>query len=519
MDNISKFGHSVKWLFIGTIVSNVINLFISIFLIRKLMVDDFGIYSMFIGSTILFAVVSINGIIVTFRRFIPELIQKKYTNYLRFIIIRLLISSFVICTVLVIIVFIYKKEVGYLLNISQFEKYYTIFIVNIFLVLQAELCSAILISMYQQKTLSILSVLGVIVRGVLYLLLFSRITVELIFIIEAVTVGLNGLPQLWYLFSKVSSLKDDNVDFLDEKEEIKLNKRIARYTLLSTTDEVGYGVLNEISDFYFISAYLGPVAMGLYAFPYKLRNMVFNWIPLVQLNNVIKPFFISKYYAEGEEMDYLKKMFNFILKITVMITGITAGIIIAYQNMFHVYLFKSKYIQTQWLLILIMLFSVLQCIRYPLGIILEIKEKIEYNLYSKIFAVFNILMVLIVLKYTSFGLIGVAAATGISIFLRDYFIYSCMVKMTGISIDKSGLFRTCLMIVGFFGVIMLLRNIGDTVYGLIVPFVVAFCALIIFFRILKPLNVFEEELIGKVIDKAFVKGSIISRLYALNSRQ
>jgi len=43
--------------------------------------------------------------------------------------------------------------------------------------------------------------------------------------------------------------------------------------------------------------------------------------------------------------------------------------------------------------------------------------------------------------------------------------------------------------------------------------------LLYFFRILKPLNVFEEELIGKVIDKAFVKGSIISRLYALNSRQ
>ena len=68
MDNISKLGYSVKWLFGGTIVSNIINMLVAIFLIRKLPVDKFGIYSMFTASAVMFAVISVNGIIVTLRQ-------------------------------------------------------------------------------------------------------------------------------------------------------------------------------------------------------------------------------------------------------------------------------------------------------------------------------------------------------------------------------------------------------------------------------------------------------------------
>ena len=515
MDNISKLGYSVKWLFGGTIVSNIINMLVAIFLIRKLPVDKFGIYSMFTASAVMFAVISVNGIIVTLRRFIPELIQKGYIRHLRTIVIVLQLLSFLVCTALIVIVFMNKKEVGHLLNISQFGKYYTIFIVNILLFLQTELCSAILISMYQQKIVTILQMLGVFLRGILYLILFSKVTVELIFAIEAVSLGMKSFPQFWFIFRKISLLQNDSVKPVNEKERTKVNRRITRYTFLSTVDEVGYGILSGISDLYFISAYLGPIAMGLYAFPQKLKSMVFNWIPLVQVNNVIKPFFISKYYAGGEDMVYLEKMFNLILKISILIYGVIAANLIVYQGMLHVFIFKSKYIQTQWLLIIMMFFTVLQCIEFPLGIILEIREKIEFNLYSKVFAVFNIVIVLIILRYSGFGLIGVATATGLSVFLKDYFIYFCMRRMTGISIDKRGLLRTCLVILSFFVVMNLLRNIGDTAYGLVIPLVAAPWLLIVLLRLLRPFNLFEEKLIGYVIDRISGKRNLVSRLYGL----
>ena len=123
---------------------------------------------------------------------------------------------------------------------------------------------------------------------------------------------------------------------------------------------------------------------------------------------------------------------------------------------------------------------------------------------------------LIILRYSGFGLIGVATATGLSVFLKDYFIYFCMRRMTGISIRiKGGLLRTCLVILSFFVVMNLLRNIGDTAYGLVIPLVAAPWLLIVLLRLLRPFNLFEEKLIGYVIDRISGKRNLVSRLYGL----
>ena len=80
MHNIKTLIQNVGWLFIGTMFSNVISIFVTIFLIRKLPVEDFGIYSLFLGSLGMFGIFSINGAIVALRRYIPELIQAFLKN-------------------------------------------------------------------------------------------------------------------------------------------------------------------------------------------------------------------------------------------------------------------------------------------------------------------------------------------------------------------------------------------------------------------------------------------------------
>ena len=131
MHSIKNLIQNVGWLFVGTIFSNVISIFVTIFLIRKLPVEDFGIYSLFLGSLGMFGIFSINGAIVALRRFIPELIQKKYYSYVKIFVRNLYFFSFSLGLIIIIVVFVFKNDVGNILQIKKFDIYFPIFCINI----------------------------------------------------------------------------------------------------------------------------------------------------------------------------------------------------------------------------------------------------------------------------------------------------------------------------------------------------------------------------------------------------
>ncbi len=515
MHTLKRFSENVKWLFIGTILTNIISLFISIFLIRKLAVSEFGIYSLFMGSLSIFAIFSVNGIIVAIRRYIPELLQKKYFKYHKSIIIKLYLVSLLLIFITITVVFIYKDEIGFILRIDKFREYYSIFIINIFLFLQVSLTNDLLVSLYEQKFLSIIGVVSIILRGILYAVLFPQLTIDLIFIIEAICMGVRFLPSLYYSYKKISALEKEPGLIIRKEEKKDFVKRIKRFSLLSTANEMGEGGFSQISDYYFVSAFLGPYAMGLYAFPYKILSSIFNWIPMSQLNNIFKPFFINKYYEKEENNAYLSEMFNFIVKIYFFFYGIIVVLVIAYQNLIQVYLFNSKYLETETLVVIVVFFYLLRAFSFPVTIIIEIKEKIEYTLYAKIFAVINVLAVLFVLEYTNLGLVGVALATGVSGLLRNFYLYVKMIKVSGVKLIFNQFYKTLIIffIVGF--AMYMASLTGNIAMQIILPASAGLLLFLMLYRKLHPLTKNEEVIISGILGK-LLHYRLISKFFAFN---
>ena len=515
MHTLKRFSENIKWLFIGTLLSNFISIFISIFLIRKLAVADFGIYSLFMGSLAIFSIFSINGIVVALRRFIPELLQKKYYKYHKKIIIKLYLFSLLLIFSTVLIVYVYKREIGILLNIDKFELYYSIFIINIFLFLQASLTSNLLVSLYEQKFLSIIGVISIIARGILYAVFFSQLTVDLIFIIEAICLGIKALPSLYFSYKKISEIEKESGFMISREEDKEFLKRIKRFSLLSTANEMGEGGFSQFSDYYLVAAFLGPYAMGLYAFPYKILSTIFDWIPMVQLNNIFKPYFITKYYEKEKNTNYLTEMFNFIVKIYFFFYGVIVVAVISYQNIVQVYLFNSKYLQTEALIVIVIFFYLLRSFGFPISIIIEIKEKIEYTLYAKAFAVFNVLAVLFVLEYTKWNLIGVAIATGVSGLLNNIYLYSKMKKVSNVSLNFTEFSKMLLMFL-VIGISMYTASlVNNIIMQIILPLIIGLILFQLLYRALRPFNKNEESIISNLLGK-LPKFQIVSKFLALN---
>jgi O-antigen/teichoic acid export membrane protein len=516
MHTLKKLSENVGWLILGTVISNVISLSITIFLIRKLPVHDFGIYSLFFGSLSVFAMFSINGILISLTRFSPELIQKRYFTFHKSIIIKLFFISLLVTFLFVIIIFIYKDPIGNILNIPNFSVYYSIFIINIFLYFQFTVSQNILIPLFEQKFLSIVNVLGIIIRGILYWLFFSDITINLIFIIEAIGMGVSTIPSFIYAYKKLSLLVDDSAVDTPIIEKKEYRRRIYRFALLSTASEMGEGGFSQISDYYFVSAFLGPFAMGLYAFPYKIVSSIFSWIPVGRINELMRPLFINKYYEKKEDTVFLVEIFNFLAKFYILFYGIIIAGIISYQHLINVYIFKSKYIDTQILLTIVLFFVLIRAFTFSIYMIIEIKEKIQHSLYAQIFAIFNVFAVIFVLKYTGWGLIGVAFATGLSNLLRNLYMYLVMKRNTKVKIYFKNFF-SAFSIILLVGISMYASSMTDhIILDIILPILVGTVAFPLFYKIIKPFSCAEEIILSSIIHKFFPKLNFISKVFGFS---
>ncbi len=258
---------NIRWLFIGNILTNLISLVISVFLIRKLAISDFGIYSMFMGSFIVFSIFSINPVLVSLRRFIPELVQKKYYAYLKSMVYTLILISLSLGSLMILLVYFGRVEVGHLLNIDHFGKYYSLFIINIIIYFVISLNNAILISLHEQKIISILNIISVVVRGILYAVFFSVITISLIFIIEAASQSIKAVFSSYFVKKKIKSLNEEEGLVITTEEKLLNLKRLKRFTFLSTANEAGSRCIKSILRLLFYFRIFGCFSTGIICIP------------------------------------------------------------------------------------------------------------------------------------------------------------------------------------------------------------------------------------------------------------
>jgi len=516
MHDIKNLIQNVRWLFIGTILSNIISIFVTIFLIRKLPIAEFGIYSLFLGSLKIFQIFSINGVVVSLRRFVPELIQKNFFSYTKKLVKNLYLFSLSSIIFVVSIVFIFRHQTGLILQIKGFDLYYTIFIINILLYLQSVFNNSLLTTLYEQKFLSVTNIISLIVRGILYAVLLHEITIELIFIIEAISVGIKAISGDIYSYYKLKNIGGEE-DILIDYEGSKTNrKRIGKYIALSTFNEMGESAFSQVSDYYFISAFLGPAAIGLYAFPYKLLSSILSWIPFANINQIVKPYFIKQYYEMGENSRYLNMVYNILTKIFLFLLGFIFINVVAYQNLINIYLFDSKYLGTQLLLIIVIPFFLVRAFGFPNSFILEVSENIQYNLYAKVFAVINVIAVFLVLKFTQWGIIGVGAATGCAAILKNFYIYYFIKKRTSVSLNIIEMSKSILLLV-FVGIISIGSSYIDSIFfKVFLPFSLSVITFLLFIKLFNPFNSDEKKQLNKLFNFIPLKINFMKKLFVFS---
>jgi len=440
---------SSLWMIVRLGVSLTVGVFVTTYVIRSLSVEEYGVYTVLYSMIGYVGVIAGFGIPSVFQRFIPEALQKEQYGLLKRLVLRGLILRILLSAVAVGVIYSLHGPIGRLLQLGNFVDYLTIFAWGIVLSLEATLLTQVLHSLFLHKYSVIASTIHTVFRGgCIFVLLQMGWGIHGVLWAEVASWGLWGalLAAFYYWnFSRLHPTK--------ERARLPL-RRYFRFGGFAAFNKIGESVLGVSTDFFVITAFLGPGAVALYAFADRVLKMLKHCLPQNILLDVIRPTFYAKYAKSGDSQD-LKDMFNLLVKIGAFFTFPLAAGILALGDQMIVHVFKPEYLEAKPILWILTATLAIGIFTAPTGFVLLAIEKPQIGFYAKVFAVYNLVAELLVIQ--RFGVMGVVLVTGSAIVMKNLFIYYFARLHADLRVDWRGLFSVATNAALMAAVLWLLR--------------------------------------------------------------
>jgi len=461
---------SAKFTIIFRGLAQVMSLLAIVVLVRVLSQHDYGVYSLLYTAMSVIGMLFSFGIANTLQRFIPDYYSRgefKIANTIQNIamLIRLVSNISII-----FIFFAFWDNIAPLLKIEQFKEYFFLFTIVIILHFQRGILEVCLTSYFLHKYSQGLSCIFILLKGMGYIsaLVFSwDLWAILIIDLIASIVVFIGL-QLAY-WNKIPKDKG-TIERIGKRDK----KRLIRYAFFYNFNDAGVGLLDSSTDNLFLAFYLNPVAVGAYAFCHKFTFMVGRIMPISYLIEVIRPAFFTQTDRQTDEG--INRNFQLMLKLIYLFQLPTLIFICVFAEQLIMVVFDGKFIEYSGVLIAVFLFSVINAFQLPVGLVIQLKEKVEIVLYSKIFAVYNIIANIILIPI--WGVWGAVFATGTASLFKNLFVWFFVRReATVFGMSKFFIFLSIYWLTSGFLVLLFIQFIESNFVALMLG-IVSFIALL-----------------------------------------
>ena len=171
---------------------------------------------------------------------------------------------------------------------------------------------------------------------------------------------------------------------------------------------MGGFLLNIAIDNYLIAYFLDTTAVGLYSFAMGIPLQILSFSPALILVSILIPVSIRQYTMNKDKsgLKYIYQLYNKII----FFSGVPLfAALVLLADKVILYVFNPAYISVLLLLIICSIFSAIKMFNYALDPIIRTLERTDIYALSLIFAVYNLVMDIILIPV--YGLMGAAAAT------------------------------------------------------------------------------------------------------------
>jgi O-antigen/teichoic acid export membrane protein len=386
-------------------------------LVRGMKEQAFGVLSLLYATLMVISTVASLGIEQTLRRYQPEYLQSGRPEAAHWLLKRAALARLVTNFVLLGLILLTWRWLAPVFQLGPYRAEFALFCIPMLLHFQASILTVSLSSHMQQAhsvgMVLVLSLTKLIAYSVLAY--FHNLTLTNAIITEAVGYA------LYYIGLRIAHERycrppGSRQAFHAEPAE---KRRLLRYSLFNNFNDTGSLLLTSKTDNFFIAAFMTPIAVGAYSFYTRLNEMVSQVIPTRQFGNVIQPLFFSVPRANAPER--LPKYFTLLLNLTMILQWPMAAFATAYHHDIVAVLFGGKFIESSWLLPVIVWFATLNRISDSVTLVAQYEEKPAVLLLSKFSALYGVLTMLALVPIL--GLFGAAISTGTAQLLKNLFVW------------------------------------------------------------------------------------------------
>jgi len=463
-------------------------------LARKLTVADYGVYNLFIGSTLIFNFFTNFGLAYSLQRFLPDYAKLKkdrlfFRTFFFFIGFRSLAGIFVFATAILL----FDRFAGYF-GVPAYKYDFILFCLATYALFQIDFLQFVFNALFLHNYSSITQLVyqSLRVGSFVVLLVLLQGGLPEVFTGELFSYGFGAVLLWFFLIKRVYIPKKDNL-IRDRKNNEW--KRLLRYSAYSAATIPGSVLFSTTMDYFVVAAMATTNQLGVYALGSRAANMLLSIMPQSLLQTVIRPAFYHQYSSAKEKQPKLIQMFRtlvvliaaFLLPILALV-GIHAEAILTF-------IFKSKFAEATPVFIMFLAFNIFKAIELPSDLVLQATEQVQFRFYAQIFAVYNIVAAILLMP--KFGLLGVAFATGSALMGKCLFWYFMARLHAGVSLCWGALLKILVNTSVAVVVAYLVNRFGQSTYWMFASLMAG----IVVYVILAFLNPFfddrEKELINR----------------------
>ncbi len=408
MEESSKVNTLVKntgWIYINKVVFAILQFVVTILVIRKLEVEIYGTFNFLIGSFFIFQIFAASQVTAVFDRYIPELIKNKdFLRYRRLLVLGALLAL-VSLTILLVALQFFHEPFGKAFNIVNFSDYLLPFTIYIFARFSKFVTEALIKALLLHKQFSIINMVVMALRSFAYIYFLPVLSVDIMLVIESAVAVLMSVLAIIVTIKFNSKLRYDPL--LVTGETIH-RKRVIKFSFYSLFNEFGANVVGESSDIFIIAYFGNPFLLGLYTFGFKIYHLLFQILPLKDFYSILRPLFFQKFTSEHTKEEFIQ-MFNFIIKFMLPLLAVPAIYFYVYGQSIISFVYDPKYLDAYLVTCIILTNYIFTALFFPVGLTIQLKERMDIALLGKIVAVFSLIAGALGMKY--FGIEGVALAT------------------------------------------------------------------------------------------------------------
>lgn len=387
-----------------------------VLLVRLLSEAEYGVYNLLYALLPLLTAAASFGLEHTLRRYQPEYLRQGEHRLADLIVRRISVLRFVATACVLALILLAWPKVAPFFKLDDYRTLFLLFCAVALTHFQCALLTIALSShLLQKHSLGVQAVFS-LGKAAAYATVGYGLGLDLwkVLLIDL------ALYVVLFIGLKVSYVryaerKAGTLDRLPRAERWRLFK----YGLFYNFNDAGTLPLQTRTDNFFIVAYLDAAAVGAYAFATQLGTMVLRATPLKFLESVVQPLFFS--LDRDRAAERVKIYFSLLMTFSLLVTVPLFLFIACFHRPLVETVFAGKFLEYSYLLAVVFLFTALNGIDFPVALVAQLKEKAHIILASKIFALYNIGALLVLIP--RLGVLGAVLASGTAMLFKNLFIW------------------------------------------------------------------------------------------------